>query len=172
MRSVGDEALPVRRKRRPWLVALPLAVVVVAALAWTAFWFQAASVTRTVMVGWQENEASLGRTYKCAEQDVGGFPFRFEVRCTDPVADLRSVSPPTTLSAKNAVVVAQVWQPTLIIGEVTGPLQVGNVGAPPVLSVNWSLAQASLRGLPTDPERLSIVLDRPIATSLDGATAG
>ncbi|WP_272840329.1 DUF2125 domain-containing protein [Rhodoplanes sp. TEM] len=172
MRSVGHEALPVRRKRRPWLVALPLALVVVLGLAWTAFWFQAASVTRTVLAGWQENEAALGRTYKCAEQDVGGFPFRFELRCTDPIAELRSATPPATLAARAAVVVAQIWQPTLIIAEATGPLQIGDVGAAPVLSVNWSLAQASLRGLPTDPERLSVVLDRPMATSLDGSTAG
>lgn len=172
MRSVGDEPLPVRRKRRPWLIALPLVLVAAIGLGWTAFWFQAASVSRSVLAGWQENEATLGRTYTCAEQDVGGFPFRFELRCSQPTAELRSATPPTTLAAKEAVVVAQVWQPALVIGEATGPLLVGEVGTPPVLSINWSLAQASLRSLPTDPERLSVVLDRPLATSLEGSTAG
>lgn len=172
MRSVGDEALPVRRKRRPWLIALPLVLVAAIAAGWAAFWFHAASVTRTVLAGWQENEASLGRVYTCADPDVGGFPFRFEFRCTDPVAELRSVTPPTTLAAKAATVVAQIWEPTLIVGEATGPLKIGGVGAAPMLSIDWSLAQASLRGLPTDPERLSVVLDRPIATSLDGTREG
>ncbi|CAL8968210.1 hypothetical protein RHODGE_RHODGE_04189 [Rhodoplanes serenus] len=171
MRTLEDVSPPVRR-RRPWLIALPLVLVVAAGLAWTAFWFHAASVTRTVLAGWQENEAAAGRTYACASQDVGGFPFRFELRCREPVAALRSASPPTRVSAVDAVVVAQVWQPTLIIAEATGPLRLGPIEAAPAFSLDWSLAQASLRGLPTDPERLSVVLDRPLATSLDGTTAG
>jgi hypothetical protein len=54
----------------------------------------------------------------------------------------------------------------------------GAPGAPPAWTIDWSLAQASLRGTPGAPERLSIVLDKPnfaaapLATGSGGGAAG
>lgn len=160
MKSVGNEPVA-RRRRRPWLIALPVGILAALGLAWTAFWFQAASTTRTVLVGWQEREASLGRTYKCDEQSVGGFPFRFSLRCDAPQVTFSRTTPPTVFSARDAVVTAQVWQPDLIVGELAGPLEIADVADNAALTVSWTLAQASLHGLPTSPERAAFVLDRP-----------
>ena len=38
-------------------------------------------------------EAKAGRIYACTRQTVGGFPFRIEVRCTEPSVELRGAEP-------------------------------------------------------------------------------
>jgi hypothetical protein len=156
-------------RRRTWPIAIPFAIVVLLAAAWSGAWYYAVNKAETAVAAWRAREASRGRIYDCASQSTGGYPFRIEVRCTEPTADLRGTRPPLTLKARDLLVAAQVYQPTLLIGEFTGPLSVGEVGKPPSVIVNWSLAQTSLRGTPSAPQRVSVVLDN---ASLDriGAT--
>ena len=148
-----------RPPRTTYAVFIPLGVVVVAALAWTGFWFHAASVARTTLSGWQEREALLGRQFSCGSQSIGGYPCRFEVRCQDLGADLTEVTPPLQIRAKQLLSVAQIYQPTLILAEITAPLTVGEEGRKASLAADWTLAQASLRGLPMRPERVSVAVD-------------
>jgi hypothetical protein len=157
------------RRRWPWLVALPLAIVVLLAVAWTGFWFYAAAATQTLLAGWRDREAAVGHIYACGRQSIGGYPFRFELDCSEPSAEFLAASPPLSLKAKDILIAAQIWDPTLVIGEFTGPLTAAERGQPATLIANWSLAQASLRGLPTDPERVSVVLDK---ANLARAAAG
>jgi hypothetical protein len=156
-----DPALapPARPPRRSYAVFIPLGVVVVAALAWTGFWFHAASIARATLSGWQEREAKLGRLFRCGSQTTGGYPFRFEVRCQDAGADLPEANPPLQIRAKQLLTVAQIYQPTLILAEIAAPLTVGEPGANAPLVAEWTLAQVSLRGLPTRPERVSTAVD-------------
>jgi len=150
------------------MVVAPFIVVVVLAAAWSAFWFYAASAAETKIANWREQQAKLGRVYRCSSQTIGGYPFRIEVRCAEPSVELTGAGSPVVFTAKDAVIVAQVYQPTLLIGEFTGPLTVAEGGQPASLVANWSLAQASLRGLPTRPERISVTLQAP---TLDRVTA-
>ena len=148
-----------RAPRKTYAVFIPLGVVVVAALAWTGFWFHAASVARATLSGWQEREAQLGRQFSCGSQAIGGYPFRFEVRCRDAAADLIEAKPPLQIRAKELLTVAQIYQPTLILAEIASPLTVGEGGRKAALAAQWTLAQASLRGLPMRPERVSVAVD-------------
>ena len=154
------------RRRRPWIVVLPLAILLLLAVAWSGFWHYAASAAEAALANWQAREAALGRTYRCEKQSVSGFPFRFELRCVGPSALFNSGARPAALAAKDFVVVSQVWQPTLMIAELIGPLTIGEAGQPPALSLSWSLAQASLRGLPIDPERASLAMDQLALSSI------
>lgn len=150
-----------RRKRRPWLIATPLAVIIVLALGWSAFWFVAASRANSAIAEWREREAQAGRAFTCASQSIGGFPFRLEVQCGDPNVELRNLSPEVILAARSALVAAQVYDPTLLIGEFTGPMLIGEPNKPADLSLSWTAAQTSVRGKPGAPERASIVIDDP-----------
>lgn len=170
MRDTVDQYLPAPR-RRPWLIILPAAGIVVLALGWGAFWYFAASQAQTRMTDWRRHEASLGRVYGCAAESVGGFPFRMEVRCSDPTAELRSVKPPLSVKARHVLAAVQVYQPTLLIAEATGPATLAEPGQAPMLAIDWTLAQASLRGLPSAPERVSIVFDKLGVSRLDTGTA-
>jgi hypothetical protein len=155
------EPLP-KARRRSWMIVIPTAIVAVVAVVWSGLWFYAAARAQTAMAGWLDREARLGRIYTCGSHSVGGFPFRIEVRCGDAGAELRALQPPLAIRAPGLLVAAQIYQPTLLIGEFTGPLQIGDAGAPPQMLVNWSLAQASVRGQPRRPERISIVMDNPV----------
>ena len=156
-----DSRPPPPRKGRPWLIASPLIAVLILAALWTAFWFYAAARANTAIAEWRTREAQAGRSFTCASQSIGGFPFRLEVECGEPNFELQNLVPPTLLAAKQAKVVAQVYDPTLLIGEFAGPMLVGEAGKPASMSANWSLLQTSVRGLPGTPERASIVVENP-----------
>lgn len=148
-------------RRRAWPIAIPFIIVVLLALGWSGFWYYAAQRAESAIAAWREREASVGRLYSCASQTIGGYPFRIEVRCSDPGAELQRLQPPLMLKARDLLVAAQIYQPTLLIGEITGPLAIGETGKPPSMIANWALAQTSIRGLPSAPERVSMVLDNP-----------
>lgn len=137
----------------------PTLLVAILAVAWTVFWFHAASVARATLAGWQAREQENGRSFRCGSQTVGGYPFRIEVRCSEAAADLQNVSPPLQLEVGEVLAVAQVYQPTLLIAEFTAPLKVAQPGSPITLVAEWTLAQASLRGRPRSPERVSTSFD-------------
>src|SRR5262249_23040780 len=112
----------------------------------------------------------LGRIYTCEKQTIGGFPFRIELRCADPGVELRRDDPPLALKASDLVVVSQVYQPTLLISEFSGPMTIAEPGQPPSYIANWALGQSSVRGTQVAPERVSIVVDRPtVARAGSGA---
>ena len=147
-----------RTSRSRWVIA-PLAAVVVLAALWTGFWFYASSTAQGTLTQWRQQEARLGRTYTCGSQSAGGYPFRLEVRCDDAAVEMRAFQPVLLIAAKSLLVVAQVYDPNLLIGEVTGPLTVTQAGAPEALVANWRLAQVSARGRPNAPERVSMAAD-------------
>jgi hypothetical protein len=158
-------------RRRLWPIFVPFLLVVTLAAVWVGLWFYAASAAETAIAGWREREAKAGRIYECAQQTIGGFPFRFEVRCSNPTVELRNVATPLVFHGADAVVLAQIYQPTLLIGEFTGPVTVAEPGRPPSYVANWTLAQSSVRGTPRSPQRLSIVFDNP-AVQRPGEGAG
>jgi hypothetical protein len=154
------EAYPVPRRRR-WPLVL-IALLVVLGGLWAGVWHYGAGVAERTIDGWKAREAKAGRTYTCATQSIGGFPFGIEVRCTDAGAELRSNQPPLALKAKDMLVLARVWQPTVLTTEFTGPLTVAEPGQPPFVTVTWHYAQTQLHGLPVAPESASIRLDQPV----------
>jgi hypothetical protein len=156
-------------RRRPWWIALPLILVLLLGAVWTGVWFYAAREAETRMEAWRAQQARGGRVFACGSQTVGGYPFRIEVRCTNASAELRDAQPPLAIKLKEVLAVAQVWDPKLLIAEFTGPLAVSDPGQQPYALATWTLAQASVRGTPSAPERASIVVD---GLKLEGATAG
>ena len=112
--------------------------------------------------GWRAREAKAGRIYTCGSQTIGGFPFRIEVNCDQASAVFRSNQPPIEIKATGMLIAAQIYQPGLLISEFRGPLTIAEPGQAPNIVANWKLAQSSVRGTPTAPERGSLVFDRPV----------
>lgn len=147
------------KRRRLWPVFVPIALLVVLAAAWTGLWFYAAGRAENAIAGWRAREAKSGRTYECASESIGGYPFRIEVHCAKPRAELRGQGVQLVLSGADLVVLAQIYQPTLLIAEFKGPMTVAEPGQPTAFVANWSLGQASVRGTPRAPQRASLVFD-------------
>jgi hypothetical protein len=146
--------IPVRRRR--WPIFLPFGLLILLAVVWSGIWYFAARAAERNIAAWIEAEARQGRVYTCTDRRFGGYPFRIELRCTDPVAEIQAAG--LVLKAKEFLALAQVYQPNLVIAEIAGPLSVAPSGEAPRLVGEWRLAQASVRLSPL-PDRLSIALD-------------
>ena len=147
------------RPRRRWRLALLLAVVVAVAAGWTGLWSYAAKRADAELAAWRNREAAAGRAVGCGTQRIAGFPFRIEIACTDPTLNLQANQ--LTFRLKDLLAAVRIYQPTLLIGEFTGPLTVANEGRPPDIVADWTRAQTSVHGLSSEPDRVSVVLDKP-----------
>src|SRR5262249_46932491 len=65
------------------------------------------------------------------------------------------LTPPLVLTA------IQFYAPKLVMGDFPGPLKTPEPGPPPAGIVDWTLGQASVRGLPSGVERGSLALVAP-----------
>ena len=163
-------------RRRPlWRLFIMPVLLMVAAAAWSAFWFFAASQVEVKADAWRAQEAQSGRIYDCARRSVAGFPFRLEVRCSDASVALRAqtaeqsaTQPPVIARLGEILVVAQIWDPKRLIAEFTAPATISDRGGPPAMMVNWSKARSSVVGLPAIPQRGSIVFDDPSIDRVNG----
>jgi hypothetical protein len=164
------------RRRSLWRLFIMPALLLVAAAAWSAFWFFAASQADVQADAWRAQEAKSGRVYDCAKRSVAGFPFRLEVRCDGASVSLISqtagqaaAQTPMTARLGEILVVAQVYDPKLLIAEFTAPATISDRGAQPSMIVNWSKARSSVVGLPAIPQRASIVFDDASVDRVDGS---
>jgi hypothetical protein len=160
-------------RRRPlWRLFIMPILLVVAALGWSAFWFYSASQVDSASDAWRAREAKSGRVYDCAKRSVAGFPFRLEVRCDGVSVTLSSqtaTQTPVTAKLGEILVVAQVYDPKLLIAEFTAPATIYDRGEQPSMTVNWRTARSSVVGLPGVPQRASIVFDDASIDRLNGA---
>jgi hypothetical protein len=152
------------RRRSRWLLFVMPGVLLVLAIGWTGFWFYASAQVGAQFERWRTREAQSGRVYDCGKLTVGGYPFRFEVRCTDASVDLISQTANRRFGKgqlSEILAVAQIYNPRLLIAEFDGPLTITEQGEQQSLIVNWSKARSSVFGLPVSPERVSLVVEEP-----------
>jgi hypothetical protein len=147
--------------RRRWPLWLPLAIVILLAALWSGLWYVSASVADHALAGWIEREAAAGRAYSCGSQTIGGFPFDIRARCNDVGAEIKNSQPPYAITAKAVDFVAEVYRPTRLVGEITGPLTVAVNGQPPDLTADWTRARIVVNGVPPYPDTLSVDFDAP-----------
>ena len=164
-------------RRRPlWRLFIAPVLLLISAIAWSIFWFYAASQVDVQADAWRAQEAKSGRVYDCANRSVAGFPFRLEVRCDGATVTLvsqtagASAQAPITAKLGEILVVAQIYDPKRVIAEFTAPATVSDKAAQASYVVNWRLGRSSVVGLPAVPQRASIVFDDSAIDRLDGST--
>jgi hypothetical protein len=159
---------PARRGRRWPIVAL--AAVLLLATLWTGLWYFSASKADQTLAGWVEREAAAGRIYSCASQSIGGFPLGIRARCDDPSAEIKTSEPAYAVTAKGIDFVAEVYEPTRLAGDITGPLSVAVLGQSPSLEADWTRARIVVSGAPPNPDKVSIELGAPHLDRIGGET--
>ncbi|MBR1193937.1 DUF2125 domain-containing protein [Bradyrhizobium sp. AUGA SZCCT0240] len=163
---------PAPRRRPLWRLFILPALLVVAAIAWSGFWFYAASEVGVRADAWRAQEAKAGRIYDCGKRSVAGYPFRLEVRCEDAsvtlVSQTAGAGAPFTARLGEIMVIASIYQPKLLIAEFKAPATIADRGQPPSLKVSWSVGRSSVAGLPAVPERASIVFENPSIERVNG----
>lgn len=156
-----DSFEPESKRVRLWPVFVAPLAILILFVGWSAFWFYAANRTESAIEAWRTREAAAGRTYDCGTRGIGGYPFRLEVRCDDARIGLVSNTPPLDIALQSLLVIAQVYDPTLMIAEMTSPARIATRGSATAYVAQWSLAQSSVRGTPSAPQRVSLVFDKP-----------
>lgn len=156
---------PESRRRRGRRYVILLVLVLAAIGGWTGLWAYAAGRAKQAMADWRAHEAAAGRDVACGSQRIAGYPFRIEISCSPASAEFHSVQPVLKVDLPRILAAVQIYQPDLMISEFQGPIRVGDAGQPPLFEANWSLGQASVRGLPS-PQRVSLVFDRPVIERL------
>ena len=155
-------------RRRPlWRLFIMPVLLLVAAAAWSAFWFYSASRVDQTADAWRAQEARSGRIYDCASRSVAGYPFRLEVRCdgvsvslVSQTAGQAATQTPITAKLGEILVVSQIYDPKLLIAEFSAPATISGPGQPSMIA-NWSKARSSVAGLPGVPRRVSLEFDDP-----------
>jgi len=161
-----SRARSARRRKRRYIGTLILFLALVG--GWSYLWYYATGKAEVAIDGWRTREAKAGRIYTCGSQSIGGYPFRIEVTCDKAAAVFRSNQPPVEIKTSSILVAAQLYQPTLLISDFYGPLTIADLGHAPNIIVNWKLAQSSVRGTPSAPERISLVFDQPVVERING----
>jgi hypothetical protein len=147
-----DSPMPAGRVSR-WKLFVPVGVLAALLGALAVFWFWSIRTADRQIDAWIAREAAIGRVWTCPERTLGGFPFRIDIRCKNPSFTRTDTGLKGTLSGITAA--AQIYQPTLMIIEVDGPLTLGDGKANYTLT--WESLRASLRGRPGERlDRLSV----------------
>ena len=172
-RPVQPARQPSGERRRRWrAAAAAVAIVIVLAVAWSWLWYEAAAVTDRTLAGWMQREAAAGRVYSCDTQTIGGYPLGIQARCANIAAEIQNTLPPYTVTAKAVTFAAEAYRPTRLVGDISGPLTLAELGRPPSFAADWIRARISVRGIPPDPEAVSVELDGPHLDRIRAAAAG
>jgi hypothetical protein len=171
-----SDITPAPRRRPLWRLFIMPVLLLVAAAAWSAFWFYSASRVDVIADAWRAREAQSGRVYDCAKRSVAGYPFRLEVRCdgarvslVSQAAGQTATQAPITAKLGTILIVAQVYDPKLLIAEFTAPATISDPNNSSSMVVNWRTARSSIVGLPGIPQRVSLVFDDPALDRVRGA---
>ncbi|MGU3496479.1 DUF2125 domain-containing protein [Xanthobacteraceae bacterium A53D] len=167
-----SESQTAPRRRRPWMIALPLLLVIIIGIGWSGLWVYAARTADAEIEAWIAREARLGRTWTCSERSLEGFPFRFELLCRDPTLVTKG-GESLRVTAAAAHAVAQIWNPSHIVAEFSSPARVENLTTSQLYTVSWSLLQMSGVGDSTGrPIRFDLVANNPMVEQAPGQTGG
>jgi hypothetical protein len=172
----ASDTADARRRRPLWRLFIAPVLLLIAAAAWSAFWFYSASQVDVTADAWRAREAQSGRIYDCGKRSVAGYPFRLEVSCDDARVSLVSqtagqagTQAPITAKLGKILVVAQVYDPKLLIAEFTAPATISDPNNSSSMVVNWRTARSSIVGLPGIPQRVSLVFDDPALDRVAGS---
>lgn len=150
--SAQDETLPEGRVSR-WKLFVPVGALAALFGALAVFWFWSIRTADAQIDAWIAREAAVGRQWTCPDRSLGGFPFRIELRCVKPRFTRADTGLKGALDGITAV--AQIYNPTLMIVEVDGPLTLDDGRA--TYQLDWANLRASLRGRPGERlDRLSV----------------
>lgn len=166
------EKNPPRKPSRRGYILLGLLVSVVIG-GWTAYWAVARGAIVDVLSNSRRAASASGGEFTCADQSVGGFPFRFELSCA-PLKVRDASGARLNLAGLRAVVLA--YNPRHLIFEADAPLEAspglaGGGSAVPALSAGWETARASMRLQEDALGRADAVFEAPrVALAAGGAT--
>ena len=152
---MSEEALPAPRRVSRLGLYLPVTLLAIVVLCWSAGWFYIRGRVSSGLDAWIGKEAEAKRRWTCADREIGGFPFRIEIRCSDLSVDRGDLS----ASLGRLLVVAQVYDPRHVIAQASGPLRL--TSGPVEASGTWKSLTTSVTTAPDGFDLASLVAVEP-----------
>lgn len=121
-------------------VALLVVVLLVAGL-WSAAWFYAAGEVRSQVAALALNDGETAPQLTCGGFEVTGFPFRFDLTCTDAVLISNDVMV-TVPGIKSSLLV---YNPTHVLVSASAPIGIADAFTGSESRLSFTGLQASLR---------------------------
>lgn len=129
------------------------AIVLLVVLGASAAWYYAAGLVRQEVEGLAFADGETSPQLTCASLGIGGFPFAFDIDCTDAVlvsGDLMVEVPGLRLST-------MVFNLTHVLASAKGPAQLSDAFTGQRSALSWSSLDGSLRLTDKRIARLSLV---------------
>jgi hypothetical protein len=78
--SFEGSVLKHRLRAHSWLIVL-LAMLAMAPIGWSIFWFAKSRAAVAALTAWMAEEARQGRVWSCQSQRISGFPYTVAISC-------------------------------------------------------------------------------------------
>ncbi len=117
------------RPNRPWLILLPLLLLILAGALWSVYWLVAIELAKDRFARERSSLKDRGLSLNCNAESWGGFPFRFEFACNAPAV---SVDERFDLKSTRLLAVALAYNPWQVVILVDGPTAINGVTSLPV----------------------------------------
>src|ERR1044072_2339451 len=134
------------------------AVVVLVVAAWTGAWFWGAGFITDQVRALADADAVTEPKVTCGSFGVGGFPFGFDLTCTNATINYGDI----TVTASGLKASAQVYNPTFVLVFAQSPVSIADAFTGSQSRVDFASAQASARLTGWRIGRVSLVGEKPV----------
>jgi len=143
---------------------LPLAALLVMALAWCSYWYIASEKAKQSFAKNIEKNRAAGIEITCEQPLWGGFPYRFTLKCDRLVISGRKKVANFDISTGTFTAVAMAYNPRHLIGEIQSPITValtGRDGGDVAIAATGQPVRMSVVGKskPKRPDQISLQFD-------------
>ncbi|WIY52646.1 DUF2125 domain-containing protein [Devosia sp. YIM 151766] len=129
------------------------AVVLVVVLAWTGGWYFAAGQIRQQVDALALADGEAAPQLTCRELAIGGFPFRFDLQCSDAAI----LSGDVLVELPHFRASVMVYRPNHVLASAVGPARIADAFTGLKQEMSWTEIEASLRLESWRIARISIV---------------
>ena len=105
----------------------PLAGIILLSALWCGYWYIAFTGAKAFAQAKRQDLLNHGLRLDCAEENWGGFPFRFEFQCEAASLQLTNANETHTIQSTKILAVAQAYDPLHVILLIDGPSAVNGV---------------------------------------------
>lgn len=162
---------PKGRSPSRWKYRLLVGLVLLVVALWSAYWAIGRGMAVDILRNTIEVAKIEGGRLDCGDQSLGGYPFRFELRCAP--LDVAAVTG-ERLSLGGLRAVALAYNPRQLIVEADAPARLVRSAGPAGLAVDatWRTARSSARLGDETVARMDLVVEAPaVDIALEGAGA-
>jgi hypothetical protein len=133
-------------------------VVALVIIAWTSAWFWGAGFITDQVKALANEDGVTEPKVTCGSFGVGGFPFGFDLTCTDAAVTYGDI----TVTASGLKAAAEVYNPTFVLLFAKSPVNITDAFTGSQSRLDFETAEASARLNGWRIGRVSVVVEKPV----------